>query len=86
MEITGNVQTEPIIFPVGYIDLHEDQHVNFQLNRWHSLGYWTEAEVRQVGEILKDVREDVGKLVVVAGEMEEAGRGVAVEMRGVWEG
>jgi len=72
-----NVQTEPITFPVGYINFHEDQHVNFHLNRWHSLGYWTEAEALQVGGIMPDIRENVDNLVVVAGEMEEAGRDLA---------
>jgi len=77
VERIGNVQTEPLIFPVGYFDFHEDQHVNFHLNRWHSLGYWTEAEARQVGETVKDVREYIGELVAVAGEMKAAERNLS---------
>ncbi len=26
-------------FPVGYHDIHRIKIVNYQLNRWHSLGY-----------------------------------------------
>jgi len=27
-------------FPVGYRDIHRIKIVNYQLNRWHSLGYY----------------------------------------------
>ena len=37
-------------FPVGYHDFHDDKHINFQLNRWHSLGYFELDKTRQVGQ------------------------------------
>jgi len=35
------------IFPVGFHRLHRLKILNFQLNRWHSLGFLSLAEVRQ---------------------------------------
>ena len=77
MEKTGKNLGGPITFPVGYHDFHKDQHVNFQFNRWHSLGYWTEAETREVGGRVNDVREDLSELVTIAGEMKSSGRDLA---------
>jgi pimeloyl-ACP methyl ester carboxylesterase len=35
--------------PVGYHEFHKDQLFNFQLNRWHSLGYLTFEDMKAVG-------------------------------------
>jgi len=37
-------------FPVGYHRFHKDQVFNFQLNRWHSLGYVPFEEVEAAGK------------------------------------
>ncbi len=37
-------------FPVGYHTFHKDQIFNYQLNRWHSLGYLGLEAMREVGE------------------------------------
>lgn len=37
-------------FPVGYHTFHKDQVFNYQLNRWHSLGYLGLEAMREVGE------------------------------------
>jgi pimeloyl-ACP methyl ester carboxylesterase len=37
-------------FPVGYRTFHENQVFNYQLNRWHSLGYLGYEAMKQVGE------------------------------------
>lgn len=36
-------------FPVGYHDLHSIKIIDFQLNRWHSLGYARLEDVRSAG-------------------------------------
>ena len=37
-------------FPVGYYRFHNKQLYNFQLNRWHSLGYLSYDDLQTVGE------------------------------------
>ena len=34
-------------FPVGFHTFHKDKHVNYHLNRWYSMGYWTKGEANQ---------------------------------------
>ncbi len=34
-----------IHFPIGYHEFHEDVHMNFQLNRWHSFGYLRKDDI-----------------------------------------
>jgi len=40
-------------FPIGYHRFHKKQLFNFQLNRWHSLGYLSYADVKSAGEQIK---------------------------------
>jgi pimeloyl-ACP methyl ester carboxylesterase len=41
-------------FPVGYHDFHRDQLFNFQLNRWHSLGYLHLEDMQDIGRRVKN--------------------------------
>jgi hypothetical protein len=36
-------------FPVGYHQFHKKQVFNFQLNRWHSLGYARFEDMEEAG-------------------------------------
>jgi len=38
-----------ITFPIGYHSFHKDQAFNFQLNRWHSLGYGRLEDLKTAG-------------------------------------
>jgi hypothetical protein len=38
--------------PVGYLDFHSDEIINFQINRWYSLGYCREEDLRRAGEAI----------------------------------
>ena len=40
-------------FPVGYHRFHSKQLYNFQLNRWHSLGYLSYDDLLAVGEKIR---------------------------------
>ena len=40
-------------FPVGYHDLNKVKIINFQLNRWYSLGYARLEDVRSAGEQIR---------------------------------
>ena len=41
-------------FPVGYHKFHKDQLFNFQLNRWHSLGYTRIEDMEEAGKKIKN--------------------------------
>ena len=38
-------------FPVGYHDLHKTKIIDFQLNRWYSLGYARLKDMEEAVEI-----------------------------------
>jgi pimeloyl-ACP methyl ester carboxylesterase len=44
-------------FPVGYHEFHKDQLFNFQLNRWHSLGYARFEDMKEVGQRIKNFED-----------------------------
>jgi cyanate lyase len=50
-------------FPVGYYHFHGKQLFNFQLNRWHSLGYLSYDDLKKVGE--KIIKFDDWKLIMI---------------------
>ena len=45
-----NTDKNKFTFPVGYHKFHKDQVFNFQLNRWHSLGYTRFEDMKKVGQ------------------------------------
>jgi len=40
-------------FPIGYHRFHNKQLYNFQLNRWHSLGYLSYDDLLKAGEKIR---------------------------------
>ena len=44
-----------ITFPVGYYHLHDTKIIDFQLNRWHSLGYCRLEDMRRAGKTIKSL-------------------------------
>ncbi|MFC1642293.1 alpha/beta fold hydrolase [Myxococcota bacterium] len=44
-------------FPVGYHDFHKKQIYNFQLNRWHSIGFARLEDMREAGGRITDFRD-----------------------------
>ncbi len=46
-----------LTFPVGYHEFHKDQLFNYQLNRWHSLGYARYEDIREVGQKIKNFED-----------------------------
>jgi pimeloyl-ACP methyl ester carboxylesterase len=53
-------------FPVGYHEFHEDQLFNFQLNRWHSLGYLTFEDMQAVGRRVGDFADWKAEMLKMA--------------------
>jgi pimeloyl-ACP methyl ester carboxylesterase len=46
-----------ISFPVGYYKFHKKQLFNFQLNRWHSLGYARYDDMVEAGKRIRNFRD-----------------------------
>lgn len=65
------MNSELITFPIGYHRFHKKQLYNYQLNRWHSLGYLSYDDVKAAGEKIR--RFDDWKPVM----LEMAGRKLA---------
>ena len=53
-------------FPVGYRSFHRKQLYNFQLNRWHSLGYARLEDMKAAGERIHDFRSWKRQMVGLA--------------------
>ena len=68
---------EKFVFPVGYHQFHNDQHMNFQLNRWYSLGYWTKADAGQAGAGIRELGDWKRELVALAEQMTAEDRHLA---------
>ena len=65
-------------FPVGYQSFHRDKHVNFRLNLWHSLGYWTRTDAQRVAACIDGPRAwRRDELLALAERMDAEGRGLA---------
>ena len=70
---TSPTSTPTFTFPVGYHQFHKDQVFNFQLNRWHSLGYLPFDALKEVG--LKVATFDDWKVEMMRLAMETVSEG-----------
>jgi pimeloyl-ACP methyl ester carboxylesterase len=61
-------------FPVGYLDFHSDDIINYQLNRWYSFGYCREADLRRAGEAIGAYEDAPDVFIDLADEAEREGR------------
>ncbi len=52
--------------PVGYRDFHSDDFINYQLNRWCSLGYTREEDLEHVGQVTSSTDDYVEAFVDLA--------------------
>ena len=53
-------------FPVGYHEFHKDQLFNFQLNRWHSLGYARFEDMKEVGPKIGNFKDWKREMLTLA--------------------
>jgi pimeloyl-ACP methyl ester carboxylesterase len=44
-------------FPLGYCEFHKDKTFNFQLNRWHSMGYARFEDMKEVAQKINSFEE-----------------------------
>jgi pimeloyl-ACP methyl ester carboxylesterase len=52
-----NKNMSTFIFPVGYHKFHKNQVFNFQMNRWHSLGYARFEDFVEAGKHIKKFKD-----------------------------
>ena len=61
-------------FPVGYHEFHKDQLYNFQLNRWHSLGYARFEDMKAAGGRIRNFKDWKREMVGLAEAAVSEGR------------
>lgn len=61
-------------FPVGYHEFHEDQLFNYQLNRWHSLGYVRYDDMVEAGKRIDSFDDWKSEMVKLAETAVSEGR------------
>ena len=61
-------------FPVGYHEFHREQLFNFQLNRWHSLGYARFEDMQEAGGKINSFEEWKAEMLKLAEEALSEGR------------
>lgn len=66
-------ETVSIEFPVGYHRFHPKQLFNFQLNRWHSLGYLPFEAMVSAGRHIRDFPSWRAEMLALADSALEAG-------------
>ncbi|MCB9107367.1 MAG: alpha/beta fold hydrolase [Anaerolineales bacterium] len=54
--------------PVGYFNFHKDAFINYQLNRWYSLGYTRKTDIEHVGSRTKTFADYVAAFTQLAEE------------------
>ena len=64
-------------FPVGYYSFHPKQLYNFQLNRWHSLGYLPYDAMVEVGKRVSSFGTWMSRCVPLLPHADHAERGGA---------
>lgn len=62
-------------FPQGYLPFHRDNYLNYQLNRWYSLGYTRREDLQWAGESIRSYEDYVDVFLRLAEEARAEGRG-----------
>ena len=62
------------IFPIGYHKFHRKQVFNFQLNRWHSLGYSSFEDVKDMGQRINTFEDWIFEMIKLAEKAESENR------------
>jgi pimeloyl-ACP methyl ester carboxylesterase len=60
--------------PIGYFKFHKDAFINYQLNRWYSLGYTRKEDVEKVGSRTKTFADYVREFIHLAEEAQAQNR------------
>jgi hypothetical protein len=77
MDKNINTSQTNFTFPVGYYPFHKDKHINFQLNRRYSLGYWTKVDALQTSQRIQQISEWKPVLIGYTEQMKAENRTLA---------
>ncbi len=66
--------TKEFEFPVGYHKLHRTKIMEYQLNRWHSYGYWSLDDIRAVARRIETLEDWKPEMLRQAEKAEAEGR------------
>ena len=61
-------------FPIGFLDFHKDMTYNYQLNRWNSLGFANESDLRKAAANIKNFDDWERELLAIARTAEKEKR------------
>lgn len=75
--MNNDTTRQSFTFPVGYHAFNKDKHMNFQLNRWHSLGYWTKDDAQRAGAGVQELSDWKPELIALANQMLDEDRQLA---------
>jgi len=70
---SSNSKSE-IVFPVGYHSFHKKQFYNFQLNRWHSMGFARSEDMLEAGQNIREYEDWKPEMVRIAEKAVREGR------------
>ena len=59
-------EKEEFSFPVGYHTFHKNKDINFQLNRFYSFSYWTQADAEEAGKAIQKIEDWAATLTEIA--------------------
>jgi pimeloyl-ACP methyl ester carboxylesterase len=77
MKATNPQTQNDFTFPVGFHPFHKDKQINYLFNRWYSLGYWSETDVKQAGADIQNKDDWKQEFVAFAKQMDTEGRNIA---------
>jgi len=60
--------------PIGYHQFHKNKFLNYQLNRWYSLGYSKLEDIQQVGRKIKSFDDYINEFRIASDNAKNEGR------------
>lgn len=60
--------------PIGYHKFHKNKFLNYQLNRWYSLGYSKLEDIKQVGRSIKTFDDYINEFRIASDKAKDEGR------------
>ncbi|MCG8327718.1 MAG: alpha/beta hydrolase [Chitinophagales bacterium] len=55
------------IFPVGYHKVHPLKIIDYQLNRWHSMGFYNLSDIKKLGATIRGLDDWKARMIEMAG-------------------
>lgn len=52
-------------FPIGYYQFHKNKFLNYQLNRWYSLGYSRKEDIEKIGARIRTFDDYISEFTML---------------------